>query len=101
MAKRERKAEKKAAKARARAAKKQRGDGSSEEDNKPRLFVLDFNGDLRASDVDNLREEISVLLTQMRDGDEVLLRLESGGGLVHSYGLAASQLERIRTPATR
>jgi serine protease SohB len=96
MAKRERKAEKKAAKARARAAKKQRGDGSSEEDNKPRLFVLDFNGDLRASDVDNLREEISVLLTQMRDGDEVLLRLESGGGLVHSYGLAASQLERIR-----
>jgi serine protease SohB len=70
---------------------------SDRADNKPRLFVLDFHGDLRASAVDaDLREEISVLLSQMRDGDEVLLRLESGGGMVHSYGLAASQLQRIR-----
>ena len=60
-----------------------------------RLFVLNFHGDIRASATDNLREEISAVLGVARSGDEVLLRLESGGGLVHSYGLAASQLQRI------
>jgi serine protease SohB len=93
-AKEEKKAKKKAAKAKAKAAKKHRG--SEDEERKPRLFVLDFDGDIRASAVDNLREEISVLLSQIDEGDEVLLRLESGGGMVHSYGLAASQLQRIR-----
>lgn len=62
---------------------------------RPRVFVLDFDGDIRASDVDNLREEISAVLTVARSGDQVLLRLESGGGMVHSYGLAASQLQRV------
>ena len=52
--------------------------------------------DLRASAVDNLREEISSVLSQARDGDEVLVKVESPGGLVHGYGLAASQLQRIR-----
>lgn len=61
-----------------------------------RIFVLDFDGDLHASQVDWLREEISAVLTLARKEDEVVLRLESGGGLVHGYGLAASQLERIR-----
>lgn len=61
----------------------------------PNLFVLDFDGDMRASAVDNLREEISALLMQIGEDDEVLLRLESGGGMVHSYGLASSQLQRI------
>lgn len=63
---------------------------------RPRLFVLDFSGDLQASAVTSLREEISALLQIARDSDEVLLRLESAGGLVHSYGLAASQLVRLR-----
>lgn len=63
---------------------------------KPRVFVLDFDGDLQASAVASLREEISALLQVARDDDEVLLRLESGGGLVHSYGLASSQLVRLR-----
>jgi serine protease SohB len=62
----------------------------------PRLFVLDFNGDLRASAVESLREEISAVLMAARDDDEVLLRLESPGGMVHSYGFAASQLARLR-----
>lgn len=62
---------------------------------RPRVFVLDFDGDIRASAVDNLREEISALLTVARAGDQVLLRLESGGGMVHSYGLSASQLQRV------
>jgi len=62
-----------------------------------RLFVLDFDGDIQASGVAHLREEISAILTLAEPGDEVLVRLESGGGTIHGYGLAASQLERIRT----
>ena len=66
-----------------------------------RLFVLDFDGDLEASAVESLREEISALLQVVRPGDEVLLRLESAGGVVHSYGLAASQLRRLRERSLR
>ncbi|RVU32492.1 MULTISPECIES: protease SohB [Neptunomonas] len=61
-----------------------------------RVYVLDFDGDIKASEVDPLREEISAVLTFARPEDEVVIRLESGGGLVHTYGLAASQLERIK-----
>ncbi|HSW14852.1 MAG TPA: protease SohB [Solimonas sp.] len=77
-------------KARRKAAKK------GQETARPRLFVLNFHGDLQAHAADSLREEITALLQVARDGDEVLLRLESAGGLVHAYGLAASQLQRIR-----
>lgn len=62
---------------------------------RPRAFVLDFEGDLRASAVSALREEISALLLVAGSGDEIVLRLESPGGMVHGYGLAASQLARI------
>lgn len=61
-----------------------------------RLFVLDFIGDIKASAVESLKEEITALLTVAKPGDEVLLRLDSSGGMVHTYGLAASQLMRIR-----
>lgn len=61
-----------------------------------RLYVLNFDGDMKASAADNLREEISAVLGVSRSGDEVLIRLESSGGMVHSYGFAASQLQRIR-----
>lgn len=61
-----------------------------------RLYVLDFHGDIRASAVASLREEVTALLTVARQSDEVLVRLESAGGMVHAYGLAASQLARIR-----
>ncbi len=64
-----------------------------------RLFVLDFKGDVKASTVNNLREEITALLTIATPQDEILLRLESPGGLMHAYGLAASQLQRIRDKA--
>ena len=67
-----------------------------EEGSRLRLYVLDFQGDIKASATDNLREEISAVLGVARSGDEVLIKLESGGGMVHSYGLAASQLQRIR-----
>lgn len=61
-----------------------------------RVFVLDFHGDLAASAVTALREEITAILQVGTPEDEVLLRLESAGGMVHSYGLAASQLHRLR-----
>ncbi len=60
------------------------------------VYVLDFKGDIQAKTVQQLREEITILLTQATDKDEVVIRLESGGGVVHGYGLAASQLDRIR-----
>jgi serine protease SohB len=61
-----------------------------------RVFVINFRGDIRASAVTALREEITALLTLARPEDEVVLRLENAGGLVHDHGLAASQLARIR-----
>lgn len=64
--------------------------------NKQRVFVLDFDGDIKASATDNLRHEVTALLSMAKGEDEVVLRLESGGGMVHSYGLASSQLARIR-----
>lgn len=63
---------------------------------KNRVYVLDFDGDIKASAVENLRHEITALLGVAKSTDEVVLRLESGGGMVHSYGLASSQLARIR-----
>ncbi len=65
-------------------------------ESKPRVFVLDFHGDIKASAADHLRHEVTAVLNLATAQDEVVLRLESGGGLVHSYGLAASQLARIR-----
>jgi serine protease SohB len=62
---------------------------------KKRTFVLDFDGDIKASQVDNLREEITSVLSVATPNDEVLVRLESGGGMVHAYGLASSQLARV------
>ncbi|KTD02533.1 protease SohB [Fluoribacter gormanii] len=62
----------------------------------PTLYVLDFHGDIRASQVEQLREEITAILCIAKSGDEVLVRLDSPGGVVNSYGLAASQLQRIR-----
>ncbi|HVV68315.1 MAG TPA: protease SohB [Gammaproteobacteria bacterium] len=61
-----------------------------------RIFVLNFQGDIRAQAVKNLREEITGILTTATPKDEVVLRLESPGGMVHAYGLAASQLQRLR-----
>lgn len=63
---------------------------------KKRIYVLNFHGDIRASAVTSLREEITAVLTVATEDDEVFVRLESGGGVVHGYGLGASQLMRIR-----
>lgn len=69
---------------------------SEEKSPKKRIFVIDFDGDVRASEVEPLREEITAILNVATPEDEVLVRLESGGGMVYSYGLAASQLRRIK-----
>ncbi len=65
-------------------------------DNKMKVFIINFIGDIKASAVESLRQEISAILTIAKATDEVVIRLESPGGMVHSYGLAASQLSRIR-----
>lgn len=65
-------------------------------DNKMKVFIINFIGDIKASAVESLRQEISAILTIAKATDEVVICLESPGGMVHSYGLAASQLSRIR-----
>ncbi len=63
---------------------------------RPRSFVIDFKGDLKASAAASLREEVTAILDVAEDDDEVIIRLENHGGVVHEHGLAASQLVRIR-----
>lgn len=63
---------------------------------KKRVFLIDFIGDMKASAVSQLREVVTAILFVANKNDEVVVRLESSGGMVHSYGLAASQLDRIR-----
>jgi len=95
----QKKIKKKEDKAQAKKAKKKLKEtpDSALADRRKRLYVMNFDGDLRASATDNLREEISAIIPQIVQGDEVLVTLESPGGLVHSYGLAASQLLRIKS----
>lgn len=69
---------------------------SKNTDVRKRIFVIDFNGDIKASASANLREEVNAILSVAKPDDEVLVRLESPGGVVHGYGLAASQLQRFR-----
>ncbi|MDQ8039391.1 MAG: protease SohB [Rickettsiella sp.] len=63
---------------------------------KKRIFVLNFQGDIKGSAVNGLREEITAILQVATPQDEVVLKLESGGGMVSPYGLAASQLKRLK-----
>jgi serine protease SohB len=74
---------------------KKREKEKEKEPSKKRIFVIDFEGDIRASAVDELREMITAILTQASSDDEVLVKIDSGGGMVHTYGLAASQLARL------
>lgn len=72
-----------------------------EDSHKPKIFVLDFDGDIRASEVDRLRDEITAILTAATPNDEVVVKVDSTGGMVHAYGLAASQLLRLRDRGIR
>ena len=70
---------------------------TAEQQTDHRVFVLTFDGDIAASGVEALRQEVSAVLGAAQAGDEVVVRVESAGGAVHGYGLAASQLARIRS----
>ena len=95
------KARKKAQKAEKKAAKAAKNT-DEQDDSRGRVYVLDFDGDIKASDTDPLRRAITAVLSIADpEKDEVVIRLESGGGLVHSYGLAAAQLDRIRSKGLR
>lgn len=79
-------------------AKKKQGLANS---SASRLFLIDFKGGMEAKEVASLREEITAVLAIAKEQDEVLVRVESGGGVVHGYGLCASQLQRIRDRGLR
>ena len=100
--KKKRKADAQAAKAAHKAAQKAQKNTTSETSEVPeevesgKVYVLNFVGDIQASALDQLRQEVTSVLTVATPADEIVVRLESGGGMVHAYGLAASQLQRIR-----
>lgn len=72
-------------------------EGRARKKNNQKIYVIDFKGDVQASAVENLREEITLILATAKAGkDRVVVRLESPGGMVHGYGLAAAQLVRLR-----
>ena len=71
-------------------------DKNEDDSETKRYFVLNFEGNIAADAVESLREEITAILSMATKNDEVILRLESPGGMVHAYGLASSQLLRIK-----
>lgn len=83
-------------KARKRADKEAKKEEQKEQEAANKVFLIDFKGSMDAKEVESLRREVSAILAVASDKDEVLVRLESGGGVVHGYGLGASQLQRIR-----
>lgn len=90
------KAQKKKHKQDAKAAKDKAKLNAPEETSTPRVYVLDFKGSMDAHEVSSLREEVTAVLAVAKPQDQVVVRLESPGGVVHGYGLAASQLQRLR-----
>lgn len=67
--------------------------GSTEESET--AFAIRFKGDIQASQVNQLRQEVTAILAIAKPGDEVVVSIESPGGAVSGYGLAASQLQRL------
>lgn len=78
------------------AEKQRRKQAQKASSGRPKSYVIDFKGDLKATAVQCLREEVSAVLAVATDKDQVVVRLENHGGIVHEHGLAASQLARIR-----
>ena len=60
------------------------------------LYVIDFRGSAKGTEFKDLRLKIDAILDVATPEDEVIVNLMSPGGLVNSYGLCASQLQRIR-----
>lgn len=77
--------------------KQEKKNSDPEQESQKNIYVLKFDGDIKASAVENLREEITTVLTLATETDEVVVDLESSGGMVHTYGFAASQLDRVKS----
>ena len=90
------KAQKKKHKQEAKAAKAKAKLNAPQDKATPLVYVLDFKGSMDAHEVSSLREEVTAVLAVATPQDQVVVRLESPGGVVHGYGLAASQLQRLR-----
>jgi serine protease SohB len=83
-------------------ARKEKAKKAEKEDEKQRqIFVLNFEGDIKASQVEQFRDEITAILTVVRPGDEAVVIIESPGGTVHGYGLAAAQILRLKKAGVR
>lgn len=76
--------------------KREKEEQKAEHAERGRLFVIEFHGDIRASEVSALRVLVTAILLEAKSGDEVLVRLDNAGGMVSEHGLAASQLARLR-----
>ncbi|MCL4409216.1 MAG: protease SohB [Firmicutes bacterium] len=83
-------------KARKKAQKSAKKQDASEHEADRKVFLIDFKGSMDAKEVESLRREVTAVLQVAADNDEVIVRIESGGGVVHGYGLGASQLQRIK-----
>tara|TARA_Y100000741_G_scaffold360400_1_gene342584 strand:+ start:116 stop:1135 length:1020 start_codon:yes stop_codon:yes gene_type:complete len=59
------------------------------------IFVLNFKGDIQASEVEKLKQEVNAILLSKTDCKEVVIRVESGGGSAYAYGLCAAELKRL------
>lgn len=81
--------------------KRNRKRESKAESDRERIFVVNFEGDIQASNVNRLRNEITAILSITCETDEVVVKLDSAGGMVHGYGLAASQLARVKASGVR
>ena len=66
------------------------------DERRPKRFVIDFKGDIKATATEALRNEVTAVIAAAENGDDVVMRLENPGGVVHEHGLAASQLKRLR-----
>ena len=75
----------------------EKAEKAKDKESQKNVFFVEFNGSMDAHEVSNLREEINAILTIAdKDKDQVVVSVESGGGVVHGYGLGASQLARVK-----
>jgi len=64
---------------------------------RPVVFYMVFDGDVLVSDLELLRKQVSLVISLGKRGhDQCVISVTSPGGAVSQYGLAASQLVRIR-----
>lgn len=59
------------------------------------VYVLDFKGDIQASAVGKLKQEINAIIASQVKCKEVVIKVESGGGSAYAYGLCAAELKRL------